>query len=97
MATEVFGAFEWDPAKNDANSGKHGIDFETAIEVFEGTYLRIPSDQNGEVRWIAVGAAAGRVVAIVYTERNERIRIISARVARTNERETYNKLCSGAS
>lgn len=97
MADVRFGTFEWDPAKNDANWEKHGIDFETAIEVFEGPYLRIPSDRNGEVRWIAVGSAAGRVVAVVYTERNERTRIISARVARTNERETYNKLCSGAS
>ncbi|BDV33495.1 BrnT family toxin [Methylocystis iwaonis] len=42
MAGVHFGAFEWDPAKNEANWEKHGIDFETAIEVFEGPYLRIP-------------------------------------------------------
>ncbi|WP_330083181.1 BrnT family toxin [Methylocystis iwaonis] len=77
--------------------GETRIDFETAIEVFEGPYLRIPSERNGEVRWIAVGSAAGQVVAVVCTERNERTRIISARMARTNERETYNKLCSDAS
>ncbi|WP_281930942.1 hypothetical protein [Methylocystis iwaonis] len=37
------------------------------------------------------------MVAVVCTERNERTRIISTRVARTKERETYNKLCSDAS
>ena len=49
--------FEWDPRKNRANIHKHGIDFEDAIEVFEGACLEGPDERfdYGERRMIAYG------------------------------------------
>ena len=81
--------FEWDPAKNDANLAKHGIDFPTAARVFDGPILRVAPDRESERRWLVIGAVSGREIVVVYTERAERIRIISARRARTNERREY--------
>lgn len=97
MATVYVRNYEWDPLKSDKNWEKHGIDFETAIEIFDGATLRMRSDRNGEIRWLSIGFASGRVVAVIWTEREERLRIISARVARTKEREIYNKLVGDAS
>jgi hypothetical protein len=85
----VLDAFEWDSSKDEINKEKHKIGFEEAIELFDAPHLRLRSDRSGEIRWVALGKAQGRVVAVIYTERVERIRIISARMARTKEREIY--------
>ncbi len=68
---------------------KHGISFEDAIELFDAPLLRLRFDHPSEIRWIALGKAQERVIAVIYTEREGRIRIISARMARTKEREIY--------
>lgn len=81
--------FEWDDAKNESNVAKHGIDFDDAIAIFERPTLVAPSERGGEARWIALGELSGRLIAVVYTLREARRRIISARRARTNEREAY--------
>jgi uncharacterized DUF497 family protein len=84
--------FEWDPNKEKANLQKHGISFVAAAQVLRsGTAMVWPTDHEGESRWLAVGKhpAAGRVVAIIYTVREGRYRIISARRARRNEEEAY--------
>jgi uncharacterized DUF497 family protein len=85
----IYGDFEWDSMKNDANQKKHGIAFEGAIEVFEGSWLKVPTDHSSEKRWIALGKAKRRVIAVIYTKRNDRIRMISARMAREDERAIY--------
>jgi uncharacterized protein len=85
----VLDAFEWNSNKGEANKEKHGISFEDAIELFDAPFLKLRSDRFGEIRWIALGKAQGRVMAVIYTEREGRIRIISARMARTKEREIY--------
>jgi hypothetical protein len=85
----VLDAFEWDSNKGEANKEKHGISFEDAIELFDAPFLRLRSDRYGEIRWIALGEAQGRVIAVIHTEREWRIRIISARMARTEEREIF--------
>ena len=85
----VLDAFEWNSNKGEANEEKHGITFGDAIELFDAPFLRLRSDRSGEIRWIALGKAQGRVIAVIYTEREGRIRIISARMARTKEREIY--------
>jgi uncharacterized protein len=54
------------------------------------------SDRAGEVRWKALGEISGVVIAVVYTLRQERSRIISARRAREYEREAYRAACRGA-
>jgi hypothetical protein len=81
--------FEWDLEKNEINKEKHKIAFEDAIELFDAPFLRFRSDRSGEIRWVALGKARGRVIAVIHTEREGRIRIISARMARTKEREIY--------
>ena len=83
------GPFEWDSSKDEVNKEKHGIRFEDAIELFDAPFLRFRSDRSGEIRWVALGKARGRVIAVIHTEREGRIRIISARMARTKEREIY--------
>jgi uncharacterized protein len=81
--------FEWDDAKYRQNLDKHGIDFDEATEVFYGIYFLRRSDRGKEERWIAIGETEGRVVAVIFTRRENKIRIISARRARRNEERAY--------
>jgi len=86
--------FTWDPAKNDRNIAKHGIDFVDAIRVFDNTRLYVyRSDRHGEERYTAIGPLESRTIAVAYTDRIERSfavrRIISARRARRYEIQAY--------
>lgn len=81
--------FECDSKKNEANIAKHQVSFEEASCVFDAPFLKVRSDRSDEARWLALGKSNGRFIAVIYTERNGRIRIISARMARRHERETY--------
>jgi uncharacterized protein len=86
--------FEWHDKKRRTNLAKHGIDFEDAIAIWDGPVVEIPSTQlhAGEQRLLAVGGCQGRVIAVVFTWRGSIRRLISARAARTNERENYEKI-----
>lgn len=83
--------FEWDEQKNQANIRKHGLGFVDAPQVFDGPMVvRLDTRQDyEEERWIGIGLTHGRVVVIVYTERDDTIRIISMRKALKHERERY--------
>ena len=86
--------FDWDPAKKASNVRKHGITFEEASEVFAdpGRIQWISSDpEEDEERWTAVGLVRMRILAVVYTERGDLIRIISARKASPDERRQYDQ------
>jgi len=74
-------AFEWDEAKRLANIQKHGVDFAEAIEMFDGHVLENEDRRRnyGELRIRAFGEMDGRVIQVVYTLRNGRRRLISAR------------------
>lgn len=82
--------FEWDENKRRLNITKHGIDFEDAKRVFDdpSAYMYRSPQSALEQRFVAVGTANGVLVAVIYTRR-ERIRIISARIARRSERQAY--------
>ncbi len=86
--------FEWDQEKEKKNIAKHGINFTTAMRVF-GDYYRIEKydeeHSQEEDRYLTIGKVNGTymVVTVVYTERGEAIRIISARLATKAEREEY--------
>jgi uncharacterized protein len=84
-------SFEWDPDKNAANIAKHGIDFEDAIRIFEEPVLESIDERHeyGEARVVAFGVVDGRELAVVYTIRGRRRRIISARRAHHRERKAY--------
>ena len=84
--------FEWDLVKAAANYRKHGIRFEHAQEACEDVFALVELDDSedyGEDRFILTGSAADGVLTVVYTERNGRIRIISAREASEYEQRNY--------
>ena len=72
--------FEWDSQKNESNVARHGIDFEDVRQVFDGVYLERVDDRfdYGEQRTVAYGLMERQVIAVVYTWRGERRRIIKA-------------------
>ena len=63
--------------------------FEDAIRIFGGPVLETPSPRTEEARWLAVGVVDGIEIAVIYTVRNGRRRIITARRARKDERQNY--------
>jgi uncharacterized protein len=79
--------FEWDEAKDEANFAKHGFDFAHAIRIFDGAVRQFVDPRPwGEQRIVATGRVEGEFITVVYTRRNGRYRIISARPARRRER-----------
>ena len=83
--------FEWDEANRLANLRKHGIDFLDVSFVFEGDTLTVEDNSYdyGEQRFVAFGLLHSLVVAIVHSDRNDSIRIISARKATRYEQKIY--------
>jgi uncharacterized DUF497 family protein len=85
--------FEWDAEKASANLDKHGVSFEEAGSAFaDPLSLTVPdpAHSEGESRFVLLGmSAAGRLVAVAHTERQDRIRLISARKANRRERQDY--------
>ena len=81
--------FEWDDAKNASNLKKHGIDFEDAGHIFKGPVIQRRSSYSGEERWLVTGKFEGKFFTVVYTPREGRIRLISARRAWSNEIREY--------
>jgi uncharacterized DUF497 family protein len=84
--------FEWDEAKAQSNLAKHDVSFEVACRVFDDVFaferLDLQSDAR-ESRYSIVGMVNAVLLAVVYTERGSRIRIISARRVTKYEQEEY--------
>lgn len=75
-----------------SNGTPHGIDFDTATEIFEDPDLFVIIDSRiyGERRYQAIGASGGVILFVAYTMRGEDVcRIISARRANRRERAAY--------
>ena len=85
--------FEWDRRKAKVNLRKHGVSFEEAQTVFTDPLsitLPDPDHSEDEERFIDVGMSDNRrVLVVVYTERGQRIRLISAYKATRVERKQY--------
>ncbi|MDP1909680.1 MAG: BrnT family toxin [Hyphomicrobium sp.] len=83
--------FEWDPAKAAANIAKHGVSFEQAEAAFTDPKAMELLDESsqGEERWRLLGRAESGVLMVVYTERRDYVRIISARRADAREQKAY--------
>lgn len=84
--------FDWDEAKAAENYAKHGVSFETASLVFKDPFAieRLDDREDyGEDRFILIGLGEGAVLTVVYTERSDRVRIISARQATRHEQDDY--------
>jgi len=85
--------FEWDDDKAKANERKHGISFAEAMTVF-GDPLALtgydPAHSDDEDRYVTMGTSAtGHLLIVSHTDRDENIRIISAREASRREKKDY--------
>lgn len=83
--------FEWDSEKAEKNLKKHGISFQEAIGVFyDDARIEMFDSQHSieEDRYIAVGRVRN-VLFVVFVERTNSIRLISARIATRKEEEMY--------
>lgn len=85
--------YEWDINKNETNLENHGIDFRDASVVFHGPNIIFKDERKnyGETRWILYGLLGDTVVNMVYTVRQDCIRIISMRRGNKRERIRYEK------
>lgn len=82
--------FEWDDEKACRNLRAHKISFEVACLVFDDpNFVEERDPDPSEDRFNVTGMAFGRLVTVTYTERNTRIRIISARKANRREQIKY--------
>lgn len=90
--------FEWDAVKEAINRQKHGIGFADAAIVFDDPRHLVEDStkpEHGEWRGKAIGRMGQIVVTVVFTDREGRRRIISARRARKDERTRYDQGTAG--
>ena len=92
-AYEGQGEFEWDSDKAKSNIGKHRVTFEEAMSAFRDPLSLVvpdPDHSEWEDRLILMGISdRQRLLVVVYVERNENLRIISARAADLDEKREY--------
>lgn len=84
--------FQYDPVKAAANVSKHGVWFADAEGVFNDPLALLTEDPDarGEHRYVAIGVGRlGELLVVVYSERAEEYRLISARRATRKERKAY--------
>ena len=85
--------FEWNPQKAAMNQEKHGVDFPEASTVFRDplsiTYAD-PDHSFGEERYIIIGYShRNRLLIVSHTDKQDRVRVISAREVTRRERRLY--------
>jgi uncharacterized protein len=87
--------FEWDAQKAASNLREHRVSFPDAVTVFADPLARIHADPDhsvGESREIIIGQAAnGQLLLVSFVEREDSVRLISARRATRRERHEYEK------
>lgn len=82
--------FEFDEQKSNSNKKKHGIDFVEAQSLWEDPdLLEVPLRSPDEPRFLMVGQVGGKHWSAIITHRQDRVRIISVRRSRNEERELY--------
>jgi uncharacterized protein len=84
--------FEWDDNKAALNKAKHDLSFLDAIQVFQDPFCLLMDtsrDENQEQRMKAIGLVEQGLVTVVYTNRDRKIRVISARRSNKPEERTY--------
>lgn len=85
--------FEWDADKEHRNFRKHGVTFAEAQTVFDDAVARIEDDPDhsfGEHRELIIGySRQGRLLMVSFVQRDDTLRIISARRAETRERKRH--------
>ena len=88
--------FEWDEAKSERNFRDRGFGYDAAALIFEGAVIEWCDvrEKWSETRIVAVGSTGGKILAVIYTDRGEVRRIISARRARKKECELWQSFVS---
>ena len=85
--------FDWDPAKAEANEAKHGVTFAEAATCFGdplGLVIHDPDHSDQEDRFVLMGESyGGRLLVVVHVDREDVVRIVSARQATRRERKSY--------
>ena len=85
--------FEWDRKKAASNVDRHGISFKEAATIFAdplSDFFYDPDHSDNEDRYVSIGLSKfGNILVVVFTEKNDIIRIISARKATKKERKHY--------
>lgn len=82
--------FEYNPNKSDVNKQKHGIDFEEAKSLWlDPRRIEIDARTVGEPRKLLIATLENEIWSLIYTMRDNNIRIISVRKSRRNEKEIY--------
>lgn len=83
--------FEFDKNKSTSNKVKHGIDFTTAMKLWDDpNRLEIPAQSVNELRYLLIAVLEEEYWSAIFTKRKNKIRIISVRKSRGNEKEIYN-------
>lgn len=92
MLTVVHGDFEWDADKAVRNLAKHRVSFEEAASAMSDPLSQDFADGLQPANLVTLAATPfGRILYIVSTERDQRIRIISAPDATGHERRRYDE------
>jgi len=91
------GRFEWDENKNILNKEDHGFYFEEILAAFDDPFFLEAYDQDhsslDEIRMKGIASFGRRIYFFLsYTERGERTRIFSARLAEPHERKYYDEI-----
>jgi uncharacterized DUF497 family protein len=90
VTTVEYGAFEWDARKAAENERKHGVTFFEAVTVFSDPLAIDAPDLVEPHRFVMIGMSqSARMLFVVFAERGESIRIISARRANASQRRKY--------
>ena len=88
--------FEFDPEKSKSNKLKHGIDFEQAQELWNFPGLVARSDRGDDVRFVRIAPTVeGIFWTAAFAKRGDKVRIISVRRSRKEEREAYERKTEG--
>jgi uncharacterized DUF497 family protein len=87
--------FAWDEAKRTLNLAKHRLDLVMGMTLFDGRpTISYASARNGEGRWVTIGRIDDLILALVWTEREGVVRLISLRRARDAERRAFDtRIC----
>jgi uncharacterized protein len=83
-------SFEWDDEKSQRTLAERGIDFASIVKIWnDDDAIEITARSDTEPRWAKIGKLEDLIYMAIFTRRNSRIRIISARRARPNEEMIY--------
>lgn len=83
--------FSWHEPKRLVTLEKRGLDFADAEFIFDGPTFTFEDDRRdyGEQRWVTLGLLSNKVIVLVHTETEDKIRIISMREAEKDEQQLF--------